>query len=151
MVEFGGAKFVLSEVEMRAVTGGLVALLCLVLSVAVRGQDVGFASAWPELTAADQDQVQKFGEDVKTFLGQAKSEMLFVKSATQFAESNGFKKWDAATSAGTLKPGSRWYAINRDRTIVLFVVGTEPIDNGLRIVNTHIDSPRIEFKTKPFR
>jgi hypothetical protein len=34
---------------------------------------------------------------------------------------------------------------------VLFVVGTEPIDNGLRIVNTHIDSPRIEFKTKPFR
>ena len=111
---------------------------------------MGFANAWPELTPADQEQVQKFGEDVKTFLGQAKSEMLFVRSATQFAESNGFRKWDAATAAG-LKPGSRWYAINRDRTIVLFVVGTEPIESGLRIVNTHIDSPRIEFKTKPFR
>ena len=107
---------------MRAVTGGLVALLCLVLPVAARGQDVGFANAWPELTPADQEQVQKFGEDVKTFLGQAKSEMLFVRSATQFAESNGFRKWDAAAAAG-LKPGSRWYAINRDRTIVLFVVG----------------------------
>ena len=135
---------------MRAVTGGLVALLCLVLSVAARGQDVGFANAWPELTPADQEQVQKFGEDVKTFLGQAKSEMLFVRSATQFAESNGFRKWDAAAAAG-LKPGSRWYTINRDRTIVLVVVGTEPIESGLRIVNTHIDSPRIEFKTKPFR
>ena len=136
---------------MRAVTGGLVALLGLVLSVAARGQDVGFANAWPELTPADQEQVQKFGEDVKTFLGQAKSEMLFVRSATQFAESNGFRKWDFATAAGNLKPGSRWYAINRDRTIVLFVVGTEPIESGLRIVNAHIDSPRIEFKTKPFR
>ena len=111
---------------------------------------MGFANAWPELTPADQEQVQKFGEDVKTFLGQAKSEMLFVRSATQFAESSGFRKWDAAAAAG-LKPGSRWYAINRDRTIVLVVVGTEPIESGLRIVNTHIDSPRIEFKTKPFR
>ena len=72
------------------------------------------------------------------------------RSATQFAESNGFRKWDPKAAAG-LKPGTRWYAINRDRTIVLFVVGTEPIENGLRIVNTHIDSPRIEFKTKPFR
>ena len=136
---------------MRAVTGGLVVLLCLVLSAAVRGQDVGFANAWPELTAGDQDLVQRFGEDVKTFLGQAKSEMLFVKSATQFAEGNGFRKWDTATASGNLKPGSRWYAINRDRTIVLFVVGTEPIEGGLRIVNTHIDAPRIEFKTRPFR
>ena len=94
MVEFGGKKFVLNEVEMRAVTGGLVALLCLVLAVAARGQDVGFASAWPELTPADQEQVKKFGEDLKAFLGTAKSEMLFVRSATQFAESNGFRKWD---------------------------------------------------------
>ena len=76
--------------------------------------------------------------------------MLFVRSATQFAETNGFRKWDAAAAAG-LKPGSRWYAINRDRTIVLFVVGSEPVENGMRIVNTHIDSPRIEFKTRPFR
>jgi hypothetical protein len=116
VVEFCGTKLLLKEVEMRAVTGGLVGLLCIVLSVAVRGQDVGFASAWPELTAADQDQVQKFGDDVKTFLGQAKSEMLFVRNATQFAESNGFRKWDSATAAGSLKAGSRWYAINRDRT-----------------------------------
>jgi aspartyl aminopeptidase len=135
---------------MRRVTGGIVALLCLALSVTVRGQDVGFANAWPELTPADQEQVQKFGEDVKTFLGQAKSEMLFVRHATQFAESHGFRKWDSAAAAG-VTPGSRWYAINRDRTIVLVVVGTEPIENGLRIVNTHTDSPRIEFKTRPFR
>jgi len=130
---------------------GIVTLLCLVLSATTGGQDVGFTNAWPELTPADQEQVQKFGEDVKTFLGQAKSEMLFVRSAAQFAETNGFRKWDLATAAGAMKPGTRWYAVNRDRTMVLWVVGTEPLENGLRIVNTHIDSPRIEFKTKPFR
>src|SRR5688572_2446101 len=135
---------------MNRIGAVIVVLMSLVLSVSLRGQDVGFANAWPELTASDQEQVQKLGEDVKTFLGQAKSEMLFVRHATQYAESNGFRKWDPKAAAG-LKPGTRWYAVNRDRTIVLFVVGTEPIENGLRIVNTHIDAPRIEFKTKPFR
>ena len=136
---------------MTIVARGILVLLCLAVPGTVRAQDVGFASAWPELTPADRDQVQTFGEEFKAFLGLAKSEMLFVRNATQFAESNGFRKWDAATTAAALKPGSRWYAINRDRTIVLFVIGTEPLENGMRIVNTHIDSPRIEFKTKPFR
>jgi aspartyl aminopeptidase len=128
----------------------MIVLMCLAASITVQAQDVGFASAWPELTPSDRDEVQKLGEDFKTFLGRAKSEMLFVRHATQFAESNGFRKWDAGASAA-LKPGSRWYAINRDRTIVLFVIGAEPLENGMRIVNTHIDSPRIEFKTRPFR
>ena len=89
---------------MSRVTGPIVALLCLALSVTLRGQDVGFANAWVELVPADQEQVQKFGEDVKTFLGQAKSEMLFVRHATQFAENNAFRKWDPAAAAG-VKPG----------------------------------------------
>jgi aspartyl aminopeptidase len=57
---------------------------------------------------------------------------------------------DPKAAAG-LKPGTRWYAVNRDRTIVLFVSGSEPLENGMRVVNTHIDSPRIEFKAQPFR
>ncbi|HET9361218.1 MAG TPA: hypothetical protein VFO58_15815, partial [Vicinamibacterales bacterium] len=136
---------------MTRIVSGMIVLMCMAASITVNAQDVGFGSAWPDLTPAERDEVQKLGEDFKTFLGRAKSEMLFVRSATQFAESNGFRKWDAASSAAALKPGSRWYAINRDRTIVLIVIGTEPLENGMRIVNTHIDSPRIEFKTRPFR
>ena len=128
-----------------------VLVLLAVGGVAVRAQDVGFGSAWPELTPRDRDAVMKYADDFKSFLGKAKSEMAFVREATRVAEAGGFRKWDAKTAASALKPGSRWYAINRDRTIVLFVVGTEPIENGMRIVNAHIDSPRIEFKTKPFR
>ena len=116
----------------------------------LRAQDVGFANAWLELDAQGREHVMRYGEDLKAFLGKAKSEMQFVREAVRFAESNGFRKWDPKSAAG-LKPGTRWYAINRDRTIVLIVAGSEPIENGLRIVNAHIDSPRIEFKTKPFR
>jgi aspartyl aminopeptidase len=129
----------------------LLVLLALAGAVAApAAQDVGFANAWPELTPQQRDQVMRYAEDFKVFLGKAKSEMQFVKEASQFADANGFRKWDPKAAAG-LKPGSRWYAINRDRTIVLFVVGSEPLDNGMRIVNSHIDAPRIEFKAKPFR
>jgi len=84
-------------------------------------------------------------------MGKAKSEMLFVREGVKFAESRGFKKWQPNMKAVDLKPGSRWFSVNRDRTLVLFIIGTEPIENGMRIVNTHIDSVRIEFKTRPFR
>src|SRR5262245_2047479 len=125
--------------------------LLIVGGVSLRAQDVGFANAWPELAAQDREAVMKYADEFKGFLGRAKSEMAFVREATRVAEGSGFRKWDAKTASGSLKPGSRWYAINRDRTIVLFVVGTEPIENGMRIVNSHIDSPRLEFKVKPFR
>src|SRR5262249_50798651 len=125
--------------------------LLLVGSVSLRAQDVGFANAWPELTPRDRDAVAKYAEDFKSFLGKAKSEMGFVREATRVAESSGFRKFDAKTPAAAMQPGWRWYAVNRDSTIVLFVIGAEPVENGMRIVNSHIDSPRIEFKTKPFR
>jgi aspartyl aminopeptidase len=114
-------------------------------------QDLGFASAWPALTPEARDQVMTFAEDFKDFIGKAKSEMLFVREGVSFAEARGFRKWHPATTSAGLRPGSRWYAVNRDRTLVLFVIGSEPIENGMRIVNTHIDSVRIEFKTRPFR
>ena len=135
---------------MKILKPALVTITTLLALTTLRAQDVGFASAWPELTPQDREHVMRYAEDLKAFLGKAKSEMQFVREASRMAEAGGFRKWDPKTAAG-LKPGSRWYAVNRDRTIVLFVMGTEPLENGLRIVNTHIDSPRIEFKNKPFR
>jgi aspartyl aminopeptidase len=135
---------------MEILKRGLVAIGSLLVFATLHAQDVGFANAWPELDAQSREHVMRYGEDFKSFLGKAKSEMQFVKEASRFAEAGGFRKWDPKAAAG-MKPGTRWYAVNRDRTIVLFVIGSEPLENGMRIVSTHIDSPRIEFKAKPFR
>ncbi len=115
----------------------------------VQAQEPG--PVWPKLSASQQAEVMRFGEDFKRFIGLAKSEMTFVREATKLLDANGFKKWPAAPTKADVRPGSRWYAINRDRTIVAFVVGTEPLTAGARIVNTHNDAVRIELKPKPFR
>ena len=135
---------------MRASAWTSAAVLLLTATVA-HAQDVGFASAWPELTPADRERVTALGEDFKSFLGRAKSEMFFVREGTTLLESKGFKRWDPALPLANLKPGSRWFAVNRDRTIAAFIIGSEPVESGMRVVNTHIDSVRLEFKTKPFR
>jgi aspartyl aminopeptidase len=132
-------------------SGYLGAALVLLGATIAGAQDVGFASAWPQLTASDREHVTALGEDFKDFLGRAKSEMFFVREGTAYLESKGFKRWDPKIRAADLKPGTRWYAVNRDRTIAAFVIGSEDVENGMRIVNTHIDSVRLEFKVKPFR
>jgi aspartyl aminopeptidase len=35
--------------------------------------------------------------------------------------------------------------------MMMAVIGTEPIESGMRVVTSHIDAVRIEFKTRPFR
>src|SRR5205085_10944194 len=80
---------------------------------------------WPDLSPAERDQVMSFGEDFKRFMGGAKSALTFVRDATKLVEAAGFKHWTLAPSRGDGKPGSRWYAVNRVRTIVAFVVGRD--------------------------
>lgn len=106
---------------------------------------------WPSLSPAEQTAVMTFGDDFKAFMAKAKSEMTFVHEAIGFAEAHGFKKWTGTVSKAGLAAGSRWYAVNRDRTIVLFVLGRQPITSGTRIVNAHIDAVRIELKPNAFR
>jgi aspartyl aminopeptidase len=106
---------------------------------------------WPQLSEAERGQVMTFGDDFKQFIGRAKSAMTFVRHATTLVEAAGFKPWPKAPSKSDVRPGSKWYAINRDRTIVAFVIGREPIASGARIVNTHNDSVFIGLKPKPFR
>ncbi|MBM3769936.1 MAG: aminopeptidase 1 [Acidimicrobiia bacterium] len=106
---------------------------------------------WPKLSQGERDQVMTFGEEFKQFIGSAKSSLTFVREATKMVEAAGFRSWPKAPTKAAVTPGSRWYAINRDRTIVAFVIGREPMTAGARIVNTHNDSVFIGLKPKPMR
>jgi aspartyl aminopeptidase len=121
------------------------------ISFAVSAHGQAFSSAWLEIDQQEQIQVMNFGEEFKDFMAVARSEMWFVREGVAYAESEGFQAWTQDIDNSAMTPGSRWYAINRDRTLVLFIIGNNPITDGIRIVNTHIDSPRIEFKTIPIR
>ena len=91
-------------------------------AVAAPGNGQQPGPVWPKLSAAERDQVMKFGEDFKQFIGTAKSAITFVREATKMVEAAGFKPWPKNPTKAQVTPGSRWYAVNRDRTIVAFVI-----------------------------
>ena len=125
-------------------------LFSLIAAAPARAQEQAGA-VWPRLTDVQRAEVMRFGDDFKQFIGSAKSETAFVRDVTRMLEGSGFRPWPAAPRRGEITPGSRWYAINRGRTIAAIVVGTDPVASGTRIVNSHNDSPRLQLKPEPLR
>ena len=35
------------------------------------------------------------------------------------------------------------------KTLALFLIGTEPIEKGIKILGAHVDSPRLDLKQNP--
>ena len=101
-------------------------------------------NAW--LKYKDQKEVMNFAEGYKSFLSTAKSERLAVREAEKLLKANGFKNVDDVKA---LKEGDRVYFINKKKNVAAFIIGSEPLENGLRILGAHIDSPRLDLKEHP--
>ncbi len=80
------------------------------------------------------------------YLDAAKTEREAVNVSIAMAEAEGYVPY---TFGMALTPGGKYYYNNRGRNLYLFRVGTEPINNGIRIVASHIDNPRIDVKQNP--
>lgn len=103
-------------------------------------------SNWLSLSPRDRDAAFAFAEDYKRFMGAARTELTTVRESLDRARKAGFREW---TPDSKPTPGSRWYKNNRDRALILFVIGTESMANGFRIAASHIDSPRLDLKARP--
>ena len=102
-------------------------------------------NAW--LKYEDKKPIMDFNEGYKAFISYAKTERLAVKEAERQLKANGFKNIDDVKS---LKVGDKVYAINKKKNVAAFILGDEPLEKGLRILGAHIDSPRMDFKERPF-
>lgn len=107
-------------------------------------------NAWTVLNAKQTKEAEKFAEDYKDFLNNAKTEREAVETIVNAAEQAGFT--DIRTLIGgrrKLKKGDRVYSVWMNKSIVLFQIGSEPMENGLNILGAHIDSPRTDIKQNP--
>lgn len=110
------------------------------------GKEKDQKSSWLSLSKAELAAVEDYATDYKNFIYKAPTELMFVKEAVKRAEANGFKR---LTEKSNLKPGARFYDVNRDRGISFIVIGKKDLQQGTRIVGSHIDSPRLELKGRP--
>lgn len=103
-------------------------------------------NAYEEMTPEEIKAMLDMADDYRKFLDAGKTERECVEIAEEMAVARGFEKLEDKES---LKPGDKVYSINRDKNILLAVIGEEEPENGFNIVGAHIDSPRLDLKQNP--
>ncbi|MCL1903194.1 MAG: aminopeptidase [Oscillospiraceae bacterium] len=88
----------------------------------------------------------RFCEGYKTFLDNAKTEREACDEAVKIARTAGFCEY---APENKYKAGDKVYRVNRGKAIILAVFGSEPIQRGVNIIASHIDSPRLDLKQNP--
>jgi len=102
-------------------------------------------SGWVRMEKKEKN-IFSFCKGYMDFLGNAKTERGAVSEILKIAEKNNFKN---IKNMKNLKPGMRVYVVNREKNIALAVIGKKPVEHGLNIVVSHIDSPRLDLKPNP--
>ena len=101
---------------------------------------------WEEADEAERKEIFDISEKYMEFLNQAKTEREFIKKARELADKNGYKD---IMEFETLKPGDKIYFVNREKSMYLAIIGEESIENGMHIIGSHVDSPRLDLKPNP--
>ena len=103
-------------------------------------------NAWLKYDQKELKSVMKFADGYKEFLSISKTERLATKEAVKQLEAAGFK---FAKEVKSLKVGDKIYFVNKNKNVCAFIIGKKPLEEGLRILGAHIDSPRLDLKEHP--
>lgn len=101
-------------------------------------------NAWDKYES--KDEIFAFAEGYKDFITKGKTEREVVKLSIALAEKKGFKNLNEVKA---LEAGDKVYAVNKNKNIATFIIGDKPVEDGLRVLGAHIDSPRIDVKGNP--
>ena len=103
-------------------------------------------NGWESLDSNQKEKVFDLSKKYMDFLNVAKTEREFIKHARKLANENGYKD---IMEFDTLKPGDKIYFVNREKSMYLAIIGEKSIEEGLHIIGSHVDSPRLDLKPNP--
>ena len=97
----------------------------------------------PEIEA---EAVSRYCERYMDFLKTSRTERSTIANTVAILEKNGFREYETGSP---LTQGDRIYFNNRHRSLIAAVIGEAPLDEGINIVASHVDSPRLDLRPNP--
>ena len=104
-------------------------------------------SIWKLIDEKQHEEIFNYGERYKNFLDKAKTEREAASYIIEEAKKNGFISLDEAIEK-KIKVGDKIYMNHKNKAVVLAVIGKN-MEDGMNIVGSHIDSPRLDLKANP--
>lgn len=106
--------------------------------------------AWKKYSSEEKQQVMEFAETYRRFISDCKTERECVDEIKKQALQAGFEDMQEVIASGKkLQPGDRVFADNKGKSMALYIIGRQPMEQGLNILGAHIDSPRLDLKQNP--
>ena len=106
--------------------------------------------AWEKYDEQGIMEIFDFNEGYKNFMSLCKTERECVLTSVDMAIAIGYRDLEEVIENGeTLKVGDKIFINNKDKALALFLIGEEPIEKGMRIIGSHVDSPRLDLKQNP--
>lgn len=104
-------------------------------------------SIWQRIDQNTNDEIFEYGERYKAFLDAAKTEREAVTEIIRQAKEKNFISLEEALNKGINKNDKIYYN-NKNKSVVLMVVGDD-LEEGMNIVGSHLDAPRLDLKPSP--
>ena len=106
--------------------------------------------AWGTYNDKDLERLEALSEGYKDYLFRGKTEREGTRYIVEEAKKAGYISLEEAiASKKKLKKQDKIYAVNMGKTVALFQIGDEPLEQGMNILGAHIDSPRLDIKQNP--
>ena len=107
-------------------------------------------SIWNKYNEKQLKELETLSQNYKKFLDEGKTERECVNVIVDRVEKEGYVELDKLIKEkGKVKAGDKVYAVNMEKNIILFQIGSTPIEEGMNILGAHIDSPRLDIKQNP--
>ena len=101
---------------------------------------------WEGLPDSVKNDIIKFSDEYIHFLNRSKTEREATSFITEILDKNGFVN---IKDKMILVPGDKVYYVNREKSVYVAIIGNKPVEAGLNIIGSHIDSPRLDLKPNP--
>ncbi|GAA0814648.1 aminopeptidase [Clostridium tertium] len=105
---------------------------------------------WLKYTGDKKEELFDFCKGYIDYMSLCKTERECVLTSVDMAIALGYRDLEEVIENGeTLKVGDKIFINNKDKALALFLIGEEPIEKGMRIIGSHVDSPRLDLKQNP--
>ena len=107
-------------------------------------------NVWMTYGSNDLAELEKISAGYIDFISNGKTERECTELIVAMAKDKGYKDLREVIDSGErLVPGSKVFAVNMKKAVMLLNIGEDIIRDGMNILGAHIDSPRLDLKQAP--
>ena len=102
------------------------------------------ARVWDRISSKERKEAFDYAQSYIDFLNRARTERRAVRFLVESAAKRGFRD---INSRGRRK--ERVFFVSRGKLLFMAITGKRPMIEGIRVICSHIDSPRLDLKPNP--